>query len=106
MGSLRFQVLIRKLSGVFGVLQALTGLCSLRTSFLPCYWWKSQIGCSHWAVSLQFTVGRAMQEIEKRPLKKAFAFKPSFTANKVENQNIFYLLGSISELVESGVDLI
>lgn len=51
-------------------------------------------------------VGRAMREIEKRPLKKAFAFKPSFTANKVENQNIFYLLGSISELVESGVDLI
>lgn len=108
MGSLCFQVLTSKLAGVPGFLQAQTSLCSLRTSFLPCYqvetWcWLFPMSCLS---SIHGREGNARDR--ERPQETAFSFKPSFTTNKViyiiKNQNI-YDFGSVSELVESGGDL-
>lgn len=50
-------------------------------------------------------VGRAIWEVGEGPQKKAFYFKPSFTANKILNQNVFHLLGAVFELAESGGSL-
>lgn len=50
-------------------------------------------------------VGRAIWEVGAGPQKKAFYFKPSFTANKILNHNVFHLLGAVFELAESGGDL-
>jgi hypothetical protein len=48
-------------------------------------------------------VDRAVKEVggKRSQVKASFPLQNNF-ANQVENQNIFYLLGSISELVESG----
>lgn len=64
----------------------------------PVTGWESQVGYSHGAIYLQFTVGRGIWEVEGE--ENVFSFKPRFATNKVKNENIFCLLGSLSELVD------